>query len=139
MRSNTGTPFREAVITSDASHLVVPAAEKGTRDCVMVYNAKTGVNISKIPIKLPGFKVHSKNILVYIYISDDNKKLNYNTLLKDIISIVPMPNKAQWVGIIGSDKGSILDIIKKKIIRSIPKWSGNISKDGKYTLYAPSR
>jgi len=50
-----------------------------------------------------------------------------------------MPNKAQWIGIIGSDKGTILDINKKKIIRTIPKWSGNISKDGKYTLYAPSR
>lgn len=57
MRSNTGIPFREVVITSDGNHLVVPAAEKGNRDCVMVYNAKTGVNISKIPIKLPGFKV----------------------------------------------------------------------------------
>lgn len=50
-----------------------------------------------------------------------------------------MPNKPQWVGIIGSDKGTILDINKKKVIRTIPKWSGNISKDGKYTLYAPSR
>lgn len=50
-----------------------------------------------------------------------------------------MPNKPQWIGIIGSDKGTILDINKKKIIRTIPKWSGNISKDGKYTLYAPSR
>ena len=50
-----------------------------------------------------------------------------------------MPNKTQWVGIIGSDKGSIMDIGKKKIIRTIPKWSGNISRDGKYTLYAPSR
>lgn len=38
-----------------------------------------------------------------------------------------------------SDKGIILDINKKKIIRTIAKWSGNISKDGKYTLYAPSR
>lgn len=50
-----------------------------------------------------------------------------------------MPNKPQWIGVIGSDKGTILDINKKKIIRTIPKWSGNISKDGKYTLYAPSR
>lgn len=50
-----------------------------------------------------------------------------------------MPNKPQWIGIIGSDKGTILDINKKKIVRTIPKWSGNISKDGKYTLYAPSR
>ncbi|XP_011493787.1 PREDICTED: NACHT and WD repeat domain-containing protein 2 [Ceratosolen solmsi marchali] len=113
VRSNTGIPFRETAITYDANYLVVPIAEKSVRDCIMIYNAKTGMNISKIPIKLPGFK--------------------------DIICIVPMPNKTQWVGVIGSDKGTILDIIKKKIIRSIPKWSGNISKDGKYTLYAPSR
>lgn len=50
-----------------------------------------------------------------------------------------MPNKSYWIGIIGSDKGIILDINKKKIVRTILKWSGNISKDGKYTLYAPSR
>lgn len=58
---------------------------------------------------------------------------------QDIQCITPMPNKAHWVGVIGSDKGIILDINKKKIVRTIPKWSGNISKDGKYTLYAPSR
>ncbi|XP_011338040.1 NACHT and WD repeat domain-containing protein 2 isoform X2 [Ooceraea biroi] len=113
VRSNTGTPFRQVVITSDDAFLAVPAADKGNRDCVIIYSAKTGALVSKIPIKLPGFK--------------------------DIICITPMPNKPQWIGIIGSDKGTILDINKKKFIRTIPKWSGNISKDGKYTLYAPSR
>ncbi|XP_020292680.1 NACHT and WD repeat domain-containing protein 2 isoform X2 [Pseudomyrmex gracilis] len=113
VRSNTGTPFRQVVITSDDAFLAVPAADKGNRDCVIIYSAKTGALISKIPIKVPGFK--------------------------DIICITPMSNKPQWIGIIGSDKGTILDINKKKIIRTIPKWSGNISKDGKYTLYAPSR
>ncbi|XP_076230123.1 NACHT and WD repeat domain-containing protein 2 isoform X3 [Nomia melanderi] len=113
VRSQTGTPFRNVVITSDNAFLIAPAADKGSRDCIMIYNAKTGVLINKIPIKLPGFK--------------------------DIVGITPMPNKPQWVGIIGTDKGTILDINKKKFIRTIPKWSGNISKDGKYTLYAPSR
>lgn len=60
VRSNTGVPFREVVITSDGSNIVVPGAEKSNRDWVMVYNARTGVNVSRIPIKLPGFKV-SKN------------------------------------------------------------------------------
>lgn len=67
------------------------------------------------------------------------KKFQFHKIAKDISSVVPMPNKPHWVGIIGSDKGSIMDINKKKIVRTIPKWSGNISKDGKYTLYAPSR
>ncbi|CAB0044685.1 unnamed protein product [Trichogramma brassicae] len=113
VRSNTGIPFREIVLTSDFLHMVVPAAEKGNKDCIMIYNTKTGGNVSKIPIKIPGFK--------------------------EIVAVVSMPNKPQWIGIIGSDKGSIMDIVKKKVLRSIPKWSGNISGDGKYTLYAPSR
>ncbi|XP_034936822.1 NACHT and WD repeat domain-containing protein 2 [Chelonus insularis] len=113
VRCHTGMPFRKVAITSDNQNLIVPAAEKSTRDFIIVYNANTGGLISKIPVKLPGFK--------------------------DISSVIPMPNKPQLVGIIGSDKGSIIDINKKKIIRSIPRWSGNISKDGKYTLYAPSR
>ncbi|XP_012269999.1 NACHT and WD repeat domain-containing protein 2 [Orussus abietinus] len=113
VKSSTGVPFREVVPTSDGMHLAVPAADKGNRDCVMIYAAQTGTLISKIPIKIPGFK--------------------------DITMIVSMPSRGQWIGIIGADKGSILDINKKKIVRTIPKWSGNISKDGKYTLYAPSR
>ncbi|KAL7293010.1 hypothetical protein TKK_0013456 [Trichogramma kaykai] len=113
VRSNTGIPFREIVLTSDFLHMVVPAAEKGNKDCIMIYNTKTGGNVSKIPIKIPGFK--------------------------EIVAVISMPNKPQWIGIIGSDKGSIMDIVKKKVLRSIPKWSGNISGDGKYTLYAPSR
>ncbi|XP_043496559.1 NACHT and WD repeat domain-containing protein 2 [Polistes fuscatus] len=113
VRSHTGTPFRQVQITSDNSHLIIPAADKGNRDCIIIHNAKTGILVNKIPVKLPGFK--------------------------DIICITPMPNKGHWVGIIGSDKGAILDINKKKFIRVVPKWSGNISKDGKYTLYAPSR
>jgi len=59
VRSNTGTPFRQVVITSDDAFLAVPAADKGNRDCIIIYNAKTGTLISKIPVKLPGFKVKS--------------------------------------------------------------------------------
>ncbi|XP_066597814.1 NACHT and WD repeat domain-containing protein 2 isoform X2 [Prorops nasuta] len=113
VRSHTGTPFREVVITSDYAFLAAPAADKGNKDCIIVYNANTGILINKIPLKIPG--------------------------LKDIVCLTPMPNKGYWIGVIGSDKGTIVDINKKKIIRTIPKWSGNISKDGKYTLYAPSR
>ena len=62
VRSHTGTPFRNVVMTSDNSFLIAPASDKGNRDCVIIYNANTGALISKIPIKLPGFKVR---ILIY--------------------------------------------------------------------------
>lgn len=61
VRSNTSTPFRQVVITSDDAFLAVPAADKGNRDCIIIYSAKTGALISKIPIKLPGFRV----IIIY--------------------------------------------------------------------------
>lgn len=40
---------------------------------------------------------------------------------------------------IGSEKGCIIDIKTKRNVRSIPKWNGSCTKDGKFGLYAPSR
>lgn len=57
MRSQTGIPFRNVSVTSDGAFFVVPAADKGSRDCIIVYSAKTGTLINKIQVKLPGFKV----------------------------------------------------------------------------------
>nr|CAD7425562.1 unnamed protein product [Timema monikensis] len=58
---------------------------------------------------------------------------------EDILSMVPMPHKPNLVALIDPDKGSILDIRSKRIVRTIPKWGGSCTKDGKYGLYAPSR
>ena len=43
------------------------------------------------------------------------------------------------VALIDSDKGNIIDVKTKKFIRSVPKWGGRCTKDGKYGLYAPGR
>lgn len=40
---------------------------------------------------------------------------------------------------IGSEKGCIIDIKTKRNVRSIPKWNGSCTRDGKFGLYAPSR
>lgn len=73
VRSNTSTPFRQVVITSDDAFLAVPAADKGNRDCVIIYSAKTGALISKIPIKLPGFRV----IIIYKRVDFYQKRDNF--------------------------------------------------------------
>lgn len=57
VRSITGIPFREAVVTSDEQHIVVPAADKTNRDCILVFNAQTGASIHKISLKSTGIKV----------------------------------------------------------------------------------
>lgn len=38
-----------------------------------------------------------------------------------------------------SEKGSVIDIKTKRHIRSIPKWGGSCTLDGKFGLYAPPR
>jgi len=79
VRSNVGTPFRQVVITSDNAFLAVPAADKGNRDCVIIYSAKTGALIGKIPIKLPGFKVTSLILIFELIIQSGTRESNSET------------------------------------------------------------
>lgn len=58
VRSITGVLFRPAVITSDDQHLIVSAADKTNRDCVMVYNAQNGSLVHKIPLKSSAIRVN---------------------------------------------------------------------------------
>lgn len=58
---------------------------------------------------------------------------------KDITGLVAMPHKAHLIAVLTTDKGAVLDIKTKKHLRTVPKWGGSITQDGKYGLYAPSR
>lgn len=64
VRSITGVPFRPAVITSDDQHVIVAAADKSNRDCVMVFSAQNGALIHRIPLKNSAIKVRNKVITV---------------------------------------------------------------------------
>ncbi|XP_060534320.1 NACHT and WD repeat domain-containing protein 2 [Cylas formicarius] len=113
VRSITGVPFRPAVVTCDNQHLVVSGADKTNRDCVLVYNAQTGNLVNRIPLKMCG--------------------------IKDVAGIVAMPHKGHLIAVLAADKACVIDIRTKKFMRSVPKWGGSVTKDGKYGLYAPSR
>lgn len=53
--------------------------------------------------------------------------------------MVSLPHKPNQIGVIGGEKGSIIDIKSKRHIRSVSKWNGSCTKEGKYGLFAPSR
>jgi len=53
--------------------------------------------------------------------------------------IVAMPHRANLLAVINPDKGMLFDIRTKKFLKSVPKWGGFCTKDGKYGLYAPTR
>ena len=43
------------------------------------------------------------------------------------------------MALIDPDKGNILDIKSKKFVRSLPRWGGRCTSDGRYGLVAPAR
>ncbi|XP_063848129.1 LOW QUALITY PROTEIN: NACHT and WD repeat domain-containing protein 2-like [Scylla paramamosain] len=104
--------FRQIAVTADGLFLVIPTIE-GIKDALLVCHAKTGTLVHKMPLKYPSFK--------------------------DFHLVVPLPNKPTQVALIDQDKGNIVDIRSKKFVRSIPKWGGKVSRDGRYGLYAPAR
>ncbi|XP_050688331.1 NACHT and WD repeat domain-containing protein 2-like [Eriocheir sinensis] len=104
--------FRQIAVTADGLFLVIPSIE-GIKDALLVCHAKTGTLVHKMPLKYPSFK--------------------------DFHLVVPLPNKPTQVALIDQDKGNIVDIRSKKFVRSIPKWGGKVSRDGRYGLYAPAR
>lgn len=113
VRVMPGIPFRCAVISADDAYIIVVTLDKTNKDCMSVYNAVNGQHLHKVTLK--------------------------GCSIKEILSLIPMPHKPNYVAVIAHEKGSIMDIKTKKQVRSIPKWQGHCTKDGKYGLYAPSR
>ncbi|CAB0008443.1 unnamed protein product, partial [Nesidiocoris tenuis] len=113
VRNVPGVNFKDVVITCDSQMIVALAADKGTREAIYVFNCKNGSNISKIPLRIPG--------------------------VKDVASMVAMPQKASQVALVGGEKVTLFDIKNRKVVRTIPKWGGSCTRDGKFGLFAPSR
>ncbi|XP_026816728.1 NACHT and WD repeat domain-containing protein 2 isoform X2 [Rhopalosiphum maidis] len=113
VRNVTGMEFKELVVTSDGLNLIALASDKGHREALHIFNASNGEYVTKIVLKQSG--------------------------MKDIMFIVAMPHRANLVAVINPDKGMLFDIRTKKFLKSVPKWGGFCTKDGKYGLYAPTR
>ena len=47
---------------------------------------------------------------------------------KEVLKLVPLPDKPSVVAMIDVDKGNLIDISQKKFIKSIPFWDGTCSK-----------
>ena len=58
---------------------------------------------------------------------------------KDFTSIVPVPKKGTQVALIDADKGNIIDVKSKRFVRSVARWNGVASSNGRLGVFAPSR
>ncbi|XP_065202628.1 NACHT and WD repeat domain-containing protein 2 isoform X2 [Planococcus citri] len=113
IRNIPGVAFKEAVITSDNLNISILAADKGHREAMFTFNNKTGELVSKVPLKYSN--------------------------VKDVMFLVAIPNRPNIVAMIDPDKAVLVDIRGRKVSKTLPKWGGMCTKDGKYGLYAPTR
>ncbi|CAF4326743.1 unnamed protein product, partial [Adineta steineri] len=106
------TQPKKSVCTAEDTYLIF-IEEKKTNDVLSIHDPISGEHIH-------------------------NVKLTYNGY-KDIISMVTIPKQPHLIGLIDADKGVIMNVRDKRVHLVIPKWGGQISSDGKYGLYAPTR
>ncbi len=127
--------FRPAVLTNDGLMLVMLGHEKN-RDYLYVFQSQTGVLIHKFIPRYQGAKKDQAG------------------------QLIPVPGKATQVALMDQDKGNgiiylkwffrlkktihsfqgvVFDVRTKKHVRTIRRWSGQVTKDGRLGLYAPSR
>ena len=78
----------------------------------MLFSMKNGSLVHKLSVRYTGFK--------------------------EVIKMVPLPDKPSVVALIDVEKGNLMDLSQKRILKSIPFWDGTCSKDGRYGLYAPA-
>ena len=95
---------------SQESQVVSCGLDRG-RTHLYVFSGRDGALSSKILLKYSGFK--------------------------ELTRMVALPLKPGWVGLIDGEKGTIMDIINRKVIKTIPCWDGSYTTDGRFGLYAP--
>ena len=106
--------FRSAVVTCDGLFLIVPTiTTKKAESCLSVYHAKTGTHMYDMSPKYADYK--------------------------DFDFIIAMPNEPTHIALIDNEKGNIWDVKKKNFVRSIKKWNGQCTQNGRLGLYAPNR
>ena len=105
--------FKSVVVTSDGLFLVAPALGAKNFEVLSLYHAKTGTHMYDMPPK-------------------------YNNYI-DYSHLVAMPNDPNLIALIDSEKGNIWDIKKKAFVKSIMRWNGVCTHNGKWGLFAPNR
>ncbi|KAL5006957.1 hypothetical protein ScPMuIL_015763 [Solemya velum] len=104
--------FKQAVVTRDGSFLAIPALDK-SGDVLGVYHARNGTHLY-------------------------NLQLKYNNY-KELVHLVYMPHDPNQIAVVDEEKSNVLDLKKRTLVRSVNRWNGMCTKDGKTGLYAPNR
>lgn len=106
--------FVDAVTTTDDSHLIVVALNSKRNEALVFHRLDSGeFQLSSRPKFFDAGEFHT---------------------------VVPLPTHAPYrVGLIDEVKGNIWDCRKRCVVRTLPRWNGVRTKDGRLGLCAPSR
>ncbi|UYV69119.1 NWD2 [Cordylochernes scorpioides] len=104
--------FKAGVVTHDMEYLVFVGTEKN-KECLLIYQTSNGTLENKLPIK--------------------------GNIMKSFSKLISLAGHKYQVALIGGEKGYVIDVNQKKLVRTIQKWHGACSSDGRYGLFAPTR
>ncbi|CAF4731675.1 unnamed protein product [Rotaria sp. Silwood1] len=103
---------KKVACTADDTYFVF-IEEKKNNEILALYDPMTGEYVHNVKLNYPGYK--------------------------DITLMVTIPKQPYLIGLIDSEKGIVMNVRDKKVHLTLPKWGGQLSSDGKYGLYAPTR
>ncbi|CAF3996682.1 unnamed protein product, partial [Rotaria sp. Silwood1] len=103
---------KKVIYTADDTYFVFIEEKKNT-EILALYDPMTGEHVHNVKLSYPGYK--------------------------EITLMVTIPKQPYLIGLIDSEKGIVMNVRDKKVHLTLPKWGGQISSDGKYGLYAPTR
>ena len=102
--------FLPSLLSQDENHVISCGMEKG-RTHLYVFSCQDGATVNKILLKYTGFK--------------------------ELTKMVALPEKLGLVGLIDGEKGTIMDVMNRKVIKTIPSWDGSYTTEGRFGLSAP--
>ncbi|CAF2396508.1 unnamed protein product [Rotaria sp. Silwood2] len=103
---------KKVICTADDTYFVF-IEEKKNAELLALYDPMTGEHVHNVKLSYPAYK--------------------------EITLMVTIPQQPYLIGLIDSEKGIVMNVRDKRVHFTIPKWGGQISSDGKYGLYAPTR
>ena len=92
---------------------------------------------------LVGLGWEAERPVIFVFHTDSGEFLHMLPLkmasIKDVVRMVPVRDKHNTIALIEGDRATICDLKNRRVVKTIPSWTGQATMDGRWGLAAPAR
>ena len=92
---------------------------------------------------LVGLGWEAERPVIFVFHTDSGEFLHTLPLkmatIKDVVRMVPVRDKHNTIALIEGDKATVCDLKNRRVVKTIPCWTGQATSDGRWGLAAPAR